>query len=162
MTKYLIKRDKQGFIVRWRQQDDFPSFINIDTQNAEYFWTRDDFKKTLAQSNVNSFVVTKFGLVVGYLIYELAKNTIYILNLSVHSDYQRCGIATKLMNKLKTELKGNRVSIRCDVREKNLIAHCFLKNNGFKAGEIAPNYFVDIYEDEQDIEAAYTFKFTKE
>lgn len=163
MTGHTLK-NKKGFTTRDRQQDDFVAFLEIDTHSPEYMWTSSDFKEVLGETWVNAFVVTNFGRVAGYLIYELGNTHIYILNLSVHPDYQGTGVGSMLLDHLKrAELKGDRTQIQCDVRESNLVAQKFLAKNGFKATKVVRDYFVDIYcegeEDEyEEVESAFTFK----
>ena len=150
------------FYVRWRQQGDIDSFVDIDTYSSEYLWTRDDFKAVFNEVYVNCFVVTTSpGKVVGFLIYEKGRKRHYILNLSVHPDYRRCGIGRILLNKLKSKIDSERREIRFDVRESNLPAQLFLRSQGFRCEKIAQDYFLDYYGDEDDEvperENAYVF-----
>ena len=152
-----------GFTVRWRQAGDIDAFMEIETHSSECLWAKEDFLAVFREANMNCFVVTKFGTVVGFLIYEIGRKCYHILNLSVHPDYRRCGVGRILLNKLKSKITEDKAGIRFDVRETNLIGHLFLKANGFRAEKILYSYFVDYYTDADDEvpekQDAYSFRY---
>lgn len=152
-----------GFVTRWRQAGDIDAFVDIDTHSEEYMWVRDDFHALFREKNIGCFVVTNFGQVAGYIIFEEGRERFYVLNLSVHPDYRRQDVAGRLLRKLKSKLTDDKREIRCDVRESNLAAHLLLRKNGFRAEKILYDYFMDYYSDdvneEPTKEHAYSFYF---
>jgi ribosomal-protein-alanine N-acetyltransferase len=86
--------------------------------------------------------------VVGFMIYELHKNKLHILNFAVHPLARRTGIGgqmvAKLVNKLSTH---RRQKITLAVRERNLAAQVFFRVHDFRATRVLRNYYEDSGED---------------
>ena len=80
-------------------------------------------------------MVAKHGdRVVGFMIYELHKNQLHVLNFSVRPDARRRSVGYQMVQKLVGKLsqqRRNRVVL--EVRETNLAAQLFFKTCGFKA-----------------------------
>jgi ribosomal-protein-alanine N-acetyltransferase len=56
--------------------------------------------------------------VVGFMIYELHKNRLHILNFAVHPDFCRRGVGEQMIRKLVSKLSAQRRSrIMLEVRE---------------------------------------------
>ena len=76
------------------------------------------------------------------MIYGLEKKKIRILNLAVDPEFRRQGVGTfmakKLINKLSPEKRKDIITI---VRETNLPAQLFFKNQRFRATEILRNHY---------------------
>ena len=72
--------------------------------------------------------------VVGFMIYELHKTRIHVLNFAVAADYRRRGVGSQMIAKLTAKLSSQRRSrIVLEVRETNLAAQLFFRENGFRA-----------------------------
>jgi ribosomal-protein-alanine N-acetyltransferase len=86
--------------------------------------------------------------VVGFMIYELHRNRLHVLNFAVHPDYRRRGIGAQMMNKLVAKLSPQRrTRIQLEVRETNLPAQLFFKNLGFRAISLLRDFYEDSPED---------------
>ena len=94
--------------------------------------------------------------VIGFVIYEIHKKRLHILNFAVHEDHQRQGIgeamASKLLRKLSHE---RRTRIMLEVRETNLDAQLFFKTMGFRAVSVLR----DFYEEDGAEEDAYLMQY---
>lgn len=83
----------------------------------------------------------------GFCLYSLnnhGEDTFEIKHLVVDKIYHRLGIATHLMNKMKTKLSASRHLINYDVPETNHGMHLFLSKMGFSSKLIRQNN-EDIY-----------------
>ena len=86
--------------------------------------------------------------VIGFMVYELHKDHLHVLNFAVHPDLQCQGVgrqmAEKLIGKLSHE-RRNRISL--EIRETNLDAQLFFRNLGFVATDVLRDHYEDTTED---------------
>lgn len=74
----------------------------------------------------------------GIIVYNLLYDRIEIEYIIVHDDYRKQGIGSKLLQ----EIENNNINnITLEVRESNVEAINFYKNNGFKIVSIRKNYY---------------------
>jgi ribosomal-protein-alanine N-acetyltransferase len=86
--------------------------------------------------------------IVGFMIYELHKSRLHILNFAVAARYRRLGVATQMATKLIGKLSTQRRSrILLEVRETNLAAQLFFRANGFRAVSVLRDFYEDTTED---------------
>jgi ribosomal-protein-alanine N-acetyltransferase len=125
-----------------------PEVLTTEQASFEYAWTEEDFLRCLRQRNCIGMVAEADDHVVGFMIYELHKNKLHILNFAVHPTARRIGIGgqmvAKLVNKLSTH---RRQKITLAVRERNLSAQVFFRVHDFRATRVLRNYYEDSGED---------------
>ena len=86
--------------------------------------------------------------VVGFMIYELHKIKLHILNFAVHPAYRRLGIGSQMVAKLIGKLSSHRrTRITLEVRETNLPAQLFFRAQGFRAVRVLRGFYEDSGED---------------
>ncbi len=86
--------------------------------------------------------------IIGFMIYELHKNRLHVLNFAVAPDHRRTGVGTQMVAKLIGKLSSHRRSkITLAVRERNLPAQLFFRSQDFKAVRVLRNYYEDSGED---------------
>ncbi|EMI26529.1 ribosomal-protein-alanine acetyltransferase [Rhodopirellula europaea SH398] len=138
----------QAAHIRWMIRRDMPDVLGIETNCFEFAWSEDDFIRCLRQRNCIGMVAECDERVAGFMIYELHKNRLHILNFAVHSDYRRRGIGNTMMRKLLGKLSQERRNrIMLEVRETNLEAQLFFKSLGFKAISVLRDFYDDATED---------------
>ncbi len=134
--------------IRWMIRRDMPEVMVTERASFEYAWTEDDFLRCLRQRNCIGMVAEADDRVIGFMIYELHKSRLHILNFAVHPGTRRAGIGgmmvAKLVNKLSTH---RRQKITLAVRERNLPAQVFFRAFDFKATRVLRNYYEDSGED---------------
>src|SRR5260370_42688090 len=69
-----------------------PEALTAERASFEYSWTEDDFLRCLGQRNCIGMVAENDDRVVGFMIYELHKTRLHILNFAVHPTARRLGI----------------------------------------------------------------------
>lgn len=88
------------------------------------------------------------GRVVGFMIYELHRTRIHVINFAVGGLYQRLGVGSQMIAKLIAKLTVQRRSrIVLEVRETNLDAQLFFRENGFRAVSVLHKFYDDTPED---------------
>lgn len=141
---------KQGVCVhiRWMIRRDMPEVLNIETHGFEFPWSEDDFVRCLRQRNCIGMVAEYDERVVGFMIYELHKNRLHVLNFAVNPAFRRRGVGDQMIAKLIGKLSHQRRDrILLEVRETNLAAQLFFRSMGFRAVTVLRDFYEDTPED---------------
>jgi ribosomal-protein-alanine N-acetyltransferase len=134
--------------IRWMIRRDMPEVLAAEQACFEYSWTEEDFLRCLRQRNCIGMVAEQGEKVVGFMIYELHKSKLHILNFAVHPTYRRIGVGSQMVAKLISKLSSHRrTRITLAVRETNLPAQLFFRAQGFKAVRVLRSYYQDSGED---------------
>lgn len=146
-----------GVHIRWMIRRDMPEVLQIESASFEYPWSEDDFIRCLRQRNCIGMVAERGDQVVGFMIYELHKNQLHVLNFSVHPEMRRTGVATQMILKLIGKLSHQRRNrILLEVRETNLPAQIFFRKVGFRAVSVLRDYYDDTTEDAYVMQYRYS------
>ena len=134
--------------IRWMIRRDMAEVIAIESDSFEFPWSEDDFVRCLRQRNCIGMVAEMDDQVVGFMIYELHKNRLHILNFAVADRYRRLGIGSQMVSKLAGKLSDQRRNrILLEIRETNLPAQLFFRNSGFRAVSVLKEFYEDTPED---------------
>jgi ribosomal-protein-alanine N-acetyltransferase len=134
--------------IRWMIRRDMPEVLATENESFEFPWLEDDFIRCLRQRNCIGMVAEHEDRVVGFMIYELHKTRIHVLNFAVADDYRRRGVGSQMVAKLISKLSlQRRCRILLEVRETNLPAQLFFRENGFRAVSVLRSYYCDTPED---------------
>ena len=137
-----------GVQIRWMIRRDMPEVLAIEHESFEFNWTEEDFLACLRQRNCIGMVAEHDNHVVGFMIYELHKTRLHILNFAVGPAFRRLGIGAQMIDKLINKLsQQRRQEIVLEVRETNLAAQLFFRAQGFKAMRVLRTYYEDSGED---------------
>ena len=86
--------------------------------------------------------------VVAFMIYELHRARLHMINFAVARPHRRLGIGTHMMEKLCGKLTADRRSrVVLEVRETNLPAQLFFRQLGFRAVSVLKDFYQDTTED---------------
>ena len=69
--------------IRWMIRADMPDVLAIEQDVFEFPWFEQDFVRCLRQRNCIGMVAEQGDRVVGYMIYELHKSRLHLLNFAV-------------------------------------------------------------------------------
>ena len=134
--------------IRWMIRRDMPEVLQTEQESFEYAWTEEDFLRCLRQRNCIGMVAEQGERVVGFMIYELHKAKLHILNFAVHPQYRRYGVGGQMVSKLISKLSSHRrTRITLEVRETNLAAQLFFRAQRFKAIQVMRAFYEDSGED---------------
>jgi ribosomal-protein-alanine N-acetyltransferase len=140
--------------LRWMIRRDMPDVLAIERQCFEFPWYEDDFVRCLRQRNCIGMVAEAGERVVGFMVYELHKQKLHVLNLAVSPRFRRREVGRQILDKLITKLSHDRRSrILLEVRETNLPAQLFLRAFNFRAVAVLRDFYEDTPED------AYLFQY---
>ena len=134
--------------IRWMIRRDMPEVMATEDRAFEFPWSEEDFVRCLRQRNCIGMVAEHNERVVGFMIYELHKNRLHILNFAVHDQLRRRGIGTQMIRKLVSKLSSQRRNrIMLEIRETNLPAQLFFRELGFRAVSVLRDFYEDTTED---------------
>jgi ribosomal-protein-alanine N-acetyltransferase len=134
--------------IRWMIRRDMPEVLGIEHASYEYPWCEEEFLRVLRQRNCIGMVAEYGERVVGFMIYELHKTRLRLLNFAVAPEYRRTGVGRQMVEKLAGKLSSHRrTRIELSVRETNLPAQLFFRVQGFRATEVVRDAYEDTGED---------------
>lgn len=143
-----------GLHIRWANFRDRPSILDIENWSFEFPWPEEEFVQVLRQRNAIAMVAEWHGKVIGFVVYELFKHKLHVLNFAVDPTFRKQGVGRALFEKLTAKLTPNsRRRIDLEVRESNLDAQIFFRAIGCRCITTLRNFYDDTTED------AYVFQY---
>jgi len=134
--------------VRWMIRRDMPAVLAIEQQAFEFPWQEDDFLRCLRQRNCIGMVAEASERVLGFMVYELQKSRLHLLNFAISAEARRRGVGTQMARKLMSKLSHDRRSrVMLEIRETNLPAQLFFRSLGFRAVSVLRGFYEDTPED---------------
>lgn len=134
--------------IRWMIRRDMAEILDIEKEAFAFPWSEDEFIRCLRQRNCIGMVAEHDDRIVGYMIYELHKTRLHVLNFVVRHDYRRRGVGRRMVEQLKLKLRPNgRSRLLLEVRETNVAAQLFFRACGFKAVSVLRDFYDDTTED---------------
>ena len=148
MNANRTEKEQVRVHIRWMIRRDMPEVLQTEQESFEYAWTEEDFLRCLRQRNCIGMVAEQGEKVVGFMIYELHKNKLHILNFAVAPQCRRLGVGGQMVAKLISKLSSHRrTRITLEVRETNLAAQLFFRKQGFRAVRVLRSFYEDSGED---------------
>ncbi len=142
--------------IRWMIRRDMPEVLAIEHASSDYPWCEEEFLRVLRQRNCIGMVAEFGERVVGFMIYELHKSKLQVLNFAVAPEFRRQGVGHQMVAKLVGKLSSHRrtkIVLLC--RETSLPAQLFFRVQGFLATEVLREYFEDTGEDAYAMQYLY-------
>lgn len=134
--------------IRWMIRRDMSEVLRIESEGFEFPWSEDDFVRCLRQRNCIGMVAEHDDRVVGFMIYELHRTRLHLLNFAVTDEFRRRRVGTQMLTKLLAKLSSQRrTRIALEVRETNLAAQIFFRSMGFRAISVLRDFYDDTTED---------------
>lgn len=125
--------------VRWMIRRDMPEVLMIENSSFlnPYRWSESEFISALRQRNTIGLVAERDDAIVGFVIYELHRDHLFIDNLAVDPKSRLRGIGSTMHAKLASKLSpGRRTRIATMVSEENLGAQLFFRSRGYIATKV--------------------------
>ncbi|HSX24939.1 MAG TPA: ribosomal protein S18-alanine N-acetyltransferase [Candidatus Andersenbacteria bacterium] len=134
--------------IRWMIRRDMPEVLEIERESFEFSWTEEDFLCCLRQRNCIGMVTERQERIIGFMVYELLKSQLHVLNFAVAPWARRQGIGAQMIEKLVNKLyQQRRQEIILEVRETNLAAQLFFHKQRLVAHGILRGHYEDTEED---------------
>jgi ribosomal-protein-alanine N-acetyltransferase len=142
----------QGLIIRRAGLADVKAIWAIEKVSFPTPWSRWSFLSELGHRNSHTLVAgppaPQPWKTWGYLIFWVVLEEMHILNLAVHPEYRRRGVARRLLAKGLAQARTLGAELAwLEVRPSNLAARALYKSFGFKEVGRRPHYYDDTKED---------------
>ena len=130
--------------IRWMLRGDMAEVFAIEKTSFPNPWSEDDFVQCLRQRNCIGLVAENGESVLGFMIYELHRSRLHILDFAVCPDRRRWQIGQQMVNRMKSKLSRERRNrIMLEIRETNLPGQLFFKSQGFRAISVLRDFYED-------------------
>jgi ribosomal-protein-alanine N-acetyltransferase len=134
--------------IREMYPEDIPDVTEIERQSFTAPWSETSFRSEL-YSRYSIVRIAEFnGIVVGYICVRHMADECHLLNLAVHPDYRRRGIAKMLIDNVIQEMRieGSKF-FYLEVRVSDYTARKLYEGFGFRTIGIRKEYYVNPTED---------------
>jgi len=137
-----------GLFIRDMRWSDIPEILKIERISFSTPWNEMAFLNEIYNPSSINKVAFYGNEIIGYICANSVIDEGHILNIAVHPDMRRKGIAAVLLEKVIDELrrKGCK-SLYLEVRASNISAIQFYENYGFISAGLRKNYYTSPKED---------------
>lgn len=135
-------------LIRDMKEGDVSAVARIEKMSFSLAWSETSFFNETHKPRALPKVAVLNGSVVGYVCSDYVGDECHILNLAVHPDYRKQGIATALVEHILEQLKLHACRfLYLEVRASNYAARKLYQGFGFKIVGTRKNYYVAPVED---------------
>lgn len=134
--------------IREMYPDDIPEIVSIERLSFSTPWSETSFRSEIYSRYSVTRVAELNGVIVGYICVKHVADECHLLDLAVHPDYRRRGIARALLDDVIQELRieGCRF-FYLEVRSSNYAARKLYEKFGFNMVGVRKGYYVNPAED---------------
>ncbi len=138
----------EGFRTRFAAAADIPGLREVEVLSQPSPWSDLVFERELEVPHSSFWVVTDADRIAGFLVFWVVYDEVHILNLAVHPDFRRRGVANSLLAALMKEAQENDMtSVTLEVRASNAAAQALYAGFGFDQIGRRKGYYADNSED---------------
>lgn len=138
----------EGFRTRFAAAADIPGLREVEVLSQPSPWSDLVFERELEVPHSSFWVVDESERIAGFLVFWVVYDEVHILNLAVHPDFRRRGVANSLLAALMKEAQENDMtSVTLEVRASNAAAQALYAGFGFDQIGRRKGYYADNSED---------------
>ena len=150
-----LKKTERPPGIRWLIRRDMDEVLEIERRSFSIPWTEEEFLVCLRRNCIGTVYESSQGYIHGFMIYELHKSTLRLLNLAVAPEVRQTGVGRSMVQRLIDKLsQQKRRFVEAEVRETNLKAQLFFSGAGFRAVQVLRRHYDETNED------AYLFRYS--
>jgi ribosomal-protein-alanine N-acetyltransferase len=134
--------------IREMKEGDIEEILRIERNSFAAPWTRRSFEETISSPLSRSFVLTKSGLLIGYILLYIIHDEGHILNIALDPECRRRGHGSKLVAlALGRAQAWGATEFFLEVREQNKGAISLYRAFGFEVIGRRKRYYPETNED---------------
>ena len=127
--------------VSFMDHSDLKEAYEIEKQTNPSPWSKENFFSSYEVGH-KSLVCRINNVIVGFIIFSVINKEIHLLNIAVHTEHQKKGIGSLLMETMLKQASVMGVSkVYLEVRSKNEKAILFYKKYNFIKDAVRVNYY---------------------
>ena len=127
--------------VSLMDHSDWKEAYEIEKKTNPSPWSKENFFSSYEVGH-KSLVCRIDNIIVGFIIFSVIKKEIHLLNIAVHTEHQKKGIGSLLMETMLKQASVMGVSkVYLEVRSKNEKAILFYKKYNFIKDAVRVNYY---------------------
>jgi ribosomal-protein-alanine N-acetyltransferase len=135
-------------LIRKMSPVDLPAVVEIEEACFASPWSREGFLAALERPDIAAYVYCPGRRLLAYFLLEFDGSEARVMNLAVHPDHRRHGIATECLRYAeRAARRRNVLRIVLEVEESNLAAQLLYRKSGYRATRILRNYYPETSED---------------
>jgi [ribosomal protein S18]-alanine N-acetyltransferase len=135
-------KSKTSVVIRWMVRRELFDVLAIEAAGFAFPLTEEAMLSLLRQRNCIGMVAEHNEKVIGFMIYELHKAKLHVLNFAVHPDYRRQGVGRQVVAMLARKLSSHRrTRLTAVLADHNLAGHLFFRACGFRSVRVLRDYF---------------------
>lgn len=148
----------QNVQVRWLIRKEMDQVLKIENECFDSPYDLDWFMANLRRTNVIGMVADcGRNEIAGFMLYELYKDHIVLLNFAVAARFQRQGVGTAMVQRILDKLSfQRRNAVEVMTSDKNVGSHLFFRSCGFKAVSVIRDHFES---DDGEFADGYLFQY---
>jgi|694.fasta_scaffold56382_5 ribosomal protein S18 acetylase RimI-like enzyme len=149
----MMAYSKQGFEFCHMQKKHLESVSKLESICFSKPLNVEKLSTYLLSYSIGSYVITlpdektKEPFVAGYCIYDLKYHYLKMRRFIINPNCRRLGLGSEMMMRILKKLNSKRSYVEITLRETNLQAQLFLKQNKFVAKKLLHQKFEDTNED---------------
>lgn len=124
------------------QLADIEAIMVIESDVREHPWSRAAFVEHLLHGHVCGQVAEAMDMVVGYFMVAFEKEGCHVVNLAVHPDWRRRGVALAALREIETVARQQDLNpLWLEVHAENVAAQRLYQKAGFRFGGVLRRYY---------------------
>lgn len=129
--------------LRVAKFNDLPRILEIERLSFSQPWSLNSFRRELSLSFSRTYLALAESCeIAGYLCRWLVAGEVHILNIAVHPDFRRQGVASALLAEAVAEATRQQAQLMIlEVRRSNLAARRLYRQFGFVQRRLRRNYY---------------------
>jgi len=144
----MVKKELSEIVIDDMKVEDLPEIVSIENASFKTPWSETLFYNEICKTIAVSRVAKIDGKVAGYLCANVILDEGHILNLSVHPEFRRLGIASSLIKEMIGIMREKDCrSVFLEVRISNEQARRMYEKFGFTLLGTRKNYYISPVED---------------
>ncbi len=137
-----------GYTTRFASVADIPGLRAVEVLSQPSPWSALVFERELEVPHSSFWVVKEADRIAAFLVFWVVYDEVHILNLAVHPEFRRKGIANLLLAALMAEAREKHMtSVTLEVRASNTAAQALYSGFGFDQIGRRKGYYADNSED---------------
>ncbi len=147
----MVGKEPNGknLIIRKACEDDVQFVVEIENLSFSTPWSESLLHSEIHKpDSISNVAVINNEKIAGYIMVNQIIDEAHILNLAVHPEFRRLGIAGKLIEEVMKDLKKNGCRfLHLEVRNSNLAAYNLYKKFNAEIAGSRKNYYANPRED---------------